>query len=404
MPVRSNSSRNSRYVSTTANPRGLGNLARGIRTAPASLQNVGTMNVPATQKYLVDIVRTADAEALIAVLKNSKLADKMLNTTRLTEKYHQAGNKTLLHFALEQYVKDPTEKKKQVFMMLEKRIAQLNEEKMKKGVKTRIMPFSKDDEGRHLLHTFALHRTLLKPEQKVWLDRRLMKHIEPLGAQGITSLEHALKTPTAYSGNYHTVRNILHDKGYHENAQNYTPVSAKNKNTGQIVHVSPLNQRSHNARARIMMPNGKTPLFKPHTRGSTPTPSISSFGRRFNRFEINSNNNNNVVNTAASGRAKQTRTKGGTETRSTRQKQTVNNSQMEVNKLLLYKNINKRLDELNKEVQRNNLRESLYTGILNMAQELHNTVERNMHLTNIQKRALQLKAIRIRNTANKKIQ
>lgn len=395
MPIRGTPSRGSQYVSTTTNPKTLGNLARGTRPAPANLQNVRSMNVPATQKYLVDIVRTGNTEALKAVLSNNKLKDKILNTTRLTEKYPQTGNKTLLHFALEQYVKDPTQQKREVFMMLEKRISQLNDEKMRKGVQSRIMPFSKDDEGRHLLHTFALHRSGLTPGQKDWVLTKLKKHLDPLGTQGITSFQHALKVPTSYAGNFHTVRNILHHKGYHANAHNLTPASMKNRTTGQIVNVSPLNERTNNTRARIMMNNGKTPLFKPRNRGGTSTPSISSFGRQFNKMYVNSNNE--ILNNANSGRrrGRNSRVNG----RATKSKTTVNSSQMVTNNVS-YSRINASLKNLHTQALRPNVAQEGLGQIYNTAQGLHNIAAQNRVLTSNQKNTLKAKAKMIQAITN----
>jgi hypothetical protein len=394
-------SRGSRYVQKNPNAKKLGNRARGTVLASANVQNSNyisnSMTVDEKRQYLVDIVRTGNAKALKAIADDEEQTKKILITERFTEKY-SPGNKTLLHFALEQYVKDPKNKGKQdVFMILEKRIYQLNEEKRINGVQSRIMPFSKDKKGRHLLHTFALHRSGLTPPQKDWLDEKLGKHLDPIGADGQRSLEHALKALTRYdgAGGVYTVRNILHHKGYHENAQNLTPASMKNRTTGQILHVSPLNERTHTTRASIMMPNGKTPLFKPRNRGGTPTPSTSSFGRRLNKLSVNSNNE--ILNNANSGRrrGRNSRVNG----RATKPKTTVNSSQMVTNNVS-YSRINASLKNLHTQALRPNVAQEGLGQIYNTAQGLHNIAAQNRVLTSNQKNTLKAKAKMIQAITN----
>lgn len=275
----------SSYVSVTPAPRTLYNMGEGTRRTPSN----GIIKTT-----LVDIIAEGNDEALKQITDNPTLKKKYLITTRFTEKYPSTGNKTLLHFALEQYVKDPSESRKTVFLIIEKRIAQLNEEKKNNGIKSRIMPFTLDDDNRHLLHTYALHSSGMDANSKEWLMKKLKKHLDPLENSGIRSFQYALTRPTKYNNKgFHTVRNILHNKGFHNEAQRLTPAKLKN-DQGRITNISMLNRRSHTNRATLMQSNGKTPLFVPPQKTTIEPSTISELGRNFENLAVNSNNNGEI--------------------------------------------------------------------------------------------------------------
>jgi hypothetical protein len=318
----------SSYVSVTSAPKTLLNMAQGTRRTPSNVQNVGSMNANGIKKALVNIIRTGNDEALKQIADNPTLKEKYLITTRFEEKYPSTGNKTLLHYALEQYVKDPSESRKMVFLIIEKRIAQLNEEKKNEGIKSRIMPFALDDDKRHLLHTYALHSNGMDAESKEWLMKILKMHLDSLKTKNnnnsrmLGSFQHALKTPTKYNNKgFHTVRNILHNKGFHNEAQKLTPAKLKNEQ-GRITNISMLNRRSHTNRATLMQSNGKTPLFVPPQKTTIAPSTMSAVGRNFRSLTVN----NAAVNGEVQSARRTKRSGQGPNTRPTKLNTRKNNS------------------------------------------------------------------------------
>jgi hypothetical protein len=324
---------------------------------------------------LVDIVRNGNVDALKQIAQ-SNAKDKILITTRMTER-ESPGRKTLLHYALEQFVKDPTEARKEIFRLLEKRIRELNEEKRLKKVKSRITPFALDDDSRHILHTYAMHRSRLDTTNNKWLLTKLKSHLNLAGNNGLSKFQHALKTPTSYKNGMHTVRNILHNLEYHGNAQNLTPAVLRNNN-GRITNVSPLNTRSHATRAQLKHRNGKH-VFAPRTGGNS---NVSALGRFLaTGLNVNSNNNGEVES-----------------------KRIGNQKNMNMNHIMTYRNYKKTMNDLDAQVEslntgKNNLKK-IYTRAKNLRERIASA---NYNISSKQKNGLKEQANRIMQVSRDRI-